>query len=386
MDKLKLIIADRDQAYLKALNNYCLVQKIHSFEVLFISNAEYLKEVLERTEDYIDILLINPNLMVAGLDLTPVKMQISLVEIEASNKHNSGEHKKVISKYQPVDKLINQVLQLFNEENPEKDISVSERQSDTKVVLFYSPLGGSGNTLSSIAASTIAAILRKKVLYLNLENISSHHMVLPKEDTIGASRLYYAIKKRNSNLMLKLESAKSIDSYSNLHYISPPDSMMDLEEFDIYDIKHLIQVLRGSKTYEYVFIDISSQINAKNRFLMEECDYLTLVLTTTPVSAIKASLLERELQNNKLAIEITKKITVIQNEYLQEKSISDDPNFNFLNTKVAYRMPATENIYIDGDMGLRLNMESDFVKVISKYVAQLVNSNQKEELLWKEKV
>lgn len=383
MKKLKFVFVDNDEAYLNAINKYLLVHKLNSLQVIFASNHGYLKELLENQDTPFDLLLIQPDMLSADIDLKRVGMTVLLSE----TSNNSLAHQfKSINKFQPADKLINQLLELLSEESPDFPLAYNEQQSGTRIILFYSPAGGVGTTVTCISAAMMTAKLGKGVLYLNLENLPSQQLILPTQGALTSSRLYYAIKKKSNNLSLKLETIKLVDIDTGLHYLAPPDSMLDLEELNLEDLHQLILALRLSKAYEYVFIDISSHFNYKSKYLMETCDLVTLITSNSKASQTKALLLERELRSNKLAQEVTKKLTVILNQYQLPPTIEEKGNgYGFLDTSVEFRLPWVEDFYVIKDQRLRPNLNNGYGKVISQYVARLINSNKRDEGLWKKR-
>lgn len=379
--KIYIAFADRDEAYLKAISNYLLIQRLNNVQVMFATGEGYLKQLLEDQEKPFDLLLIHPDMLNSGIDF---KRAAATVLLSETSTNPLTKDFKCIGKYQAADKLINQLLELISEAIPEATAASIDLHKGTRTILFYSPAGGSGTTVACMAAAMVTAKLGKRVLYLSLENIPSQQLLLASQGN-SSSRLYYALKKKDSSLLLKLEALRLVDSSSGLHYLAPPDSLLDLEELEIGDISQLLQSLRSVKAYEFVFVDISSHFNSRCKFLLETCDLITLVISNSRASSAKARLLERELISNNLAAAVRKKLTVIQN-YVQplafEKVCS---RYSFLDTGVEFRLPIEEELFVLRDQVLRLNLDNGYGNGISQYVSQLINRNKRDEGLWKSK-
>lgn len=382
MKKFNIVFADRDEAYLKAISNYLLIQRLNTLRVMLASNEGHLKQLLDSQENPVDLLLIHPDMLTSGIDLQRAIMTVLLSE---TSDNPLAIELKSISKYQPADKLISQLLELLSEGSPEVPITYTDSQKRTSLILFYSPAGGSGTTVACIAAAMVAAKLGKRVLYLNLENLPSQQLLLPSHGNSSSSRLYYAIKKKSSNLPLKLESLKLVDVNSGLHYLAPPDSMLNLEELTLEDIQQLVLSLRLGRTYEFVFVDVSSHFNNRSKFLMETCDLMTLIISSSRSSKTKTLLLERELRSNNLAGEVGKKLTIVQNNHQLSVLEEESNSFSFLDAGVEFRLPQAEDLFVIKEQQLRLNLDNSYGKGISQYVSQLINRNKRDVGLWKNK-
>ena len=105
-----------------------------------------------------------------------------------------------IKKYQKSQALVNNIL-LRHAENTGKTEALVGK-SLTQVAAFYSPAGGTGKTVLSLATATAAASMGLRVLYLNLEEIDSVGGVLGR--TAGSlSEVYLALKTRRMNAGVK---------------------------------------------------------------------------------------------------------------------------------------------------------------------------------------
>ena len=375
MFRTKIVIVDKDQAYLKALNNYFFIHKLHSFEVMVISSLSKLKELLAGLEENIELLLINSQLNIEELDLSRVFKTIPLLEIESTDTVGGT---KGIYKYQPGDKLVNALLEQLSEVKTNIGLLPQNKYSEAKLVLFTSPSGGGGTTSTCIAAATTVAALGQRTLYLNFEGIPSHQLLLQYKEGTSSSALYYSLKKKSKSIALKLESNKALDVANGLSFLAPPDSLMDIDELNLEDIKLLFEAIRQSKSYDYVFIDTSSQFNNKSKLMLEECDYAVMIIPTSEMAYEKAYLLEREFNSNKIMDCIIRKLTIIQNEYPMLGGYTANSNVQFLGKRPEFLLPICDNLFIKKDKGLAFNMDSEFFRVISRYAGHLVKDKLKD--------
>ncbi len=375
MDRFRLVVADGDQCYLKALNTYFLSQRLNSIEIIAISEYERLVKQLQMTEESIDLLLINKELLLPELNVSKAAVVVQLLEDRGATEGKPPQ--EGIYKYQPMDRLVNQILQLLSEKKPDKNLLLHKKEDAPKILLFYSPSGGIGLTAACIAAARATASLGGKVLYLNLENIPSHSLLLKPHDTLNASKLYYAIKKRSNNMILKLEANVLLDAASGLQYLAPPDSLLESEELMVEDLQLLLRLLRDSRIYDYIFIDSSPQFNTRTKFLMEECDSMVLMSEASTIGSLKLSMLERELMRNKLDAKIADKLVLLVKAY-SEGEEAKTPRLS-INAVAKYMLPAMTDIYVKRAQGLDFNKESEFIRTMAAFAGDLINSNRRKE-------
>ena len=145
------------------------------------------------------------------------------------------------------------------------------------------------------------------------------------------------------------------------------------------DIKLLFEGIRQSKDYDYVFIDTSSQFNNKNKLLIEECDHMALIISRSEMSYQKANILEREFASNRLKECILKKLTILQNDFPKHGGCDVNTSIEFFGKRAKFVLPVCEDMLVNNNKSLGLNMDSEFMKVISRYAGHLINSNTKGE-------
>lgn len=82
-----------------------------------------------------------------------------------------GEFKSV-NKYQKAEKLINEILMAYAEKTGWVE-AVSNGDRKTRLLGFYSSVGGSGKTTLAVSAAYVLAARGRRVFYLNAEKINS---------------------------------------------------------------------------------------------------------------------------------------------------------------------------------------------------------------------
>lgn len=289
MARIKMIIADTDAAYLNSLSDFLIASYPQVFEVVTFSKLEYLQSYLSSQENS-GVLLITPELVKPDF-ADPELMQILL----SANPGSVETGTKQIFKYLQGPELVQSILKLFSEGEDHMPMTLTACPKKTKVVAVYSPAGGVGKTTVAVGCSLQTAWEGNSVFYLNLENMPSTELFFATEAEGGLSTVFFYLQERKKNMNLKIEALKKTDPHCQIHYFAPVDSVLDLGEELGEQLTALIQILRNSGVYDYVFIDLSSQINANNLAIMEASDVVLLISTAEPTCQIKVKLWQSEL-------------------------------------------------------------------------------------------
>jgi len=285
--RIPLIVADSNKDYLDSLCDYLLSECSQTFEVISFSNSVYLEQYLAE-QIRSGILLYEPAML--GFSLSEnnlIHIRLSVTPILYKTKERQ------VFKYLSGPLLVQNILQQLSEAEI-GNLPVLAAVKKAKVVAVYSPAGGVGKTTVAVGCSLQIAWEGQKVFYLNLEDLSSTGVFF-KADSGGAlaDALYYLKEKKNPGL--KIKALKAIDQQSKIHYFAPNGSDLDLGEEAAEPLRGLINLLKNSGDYDYVVIDLSSQLNTNNLAALEASDTILLVMTPEPNCQEKVKLFITEL-------------------------------------------------------------------------------------------
>lgn len=316
MPKLYLVIADKDEAYVDGISNYILNNYSHRFQVRSFTQKEYLLDHLSSNERNIDILLLCHDWYNDSI-LKKVHTPILLLEGIMIDDISDCQ---VIKKYQRGDKLVSSIINCFAESNSNNHY-ISDSNKKAKTIAVYSPIGGIGKTSVAVGASIKSAEYGKPVFYLNLENIQSTPNFFDCQGNKNFSNILYYIRDKKKNIILKIEGIRCVDSKYNVHYFTPPNTSIDLNETTVEDIKYLIDTLRLSNDYDKVIIDMSSIIDEKNVSILKDSDEIILVIGLEDLSITKTNFFIQELKmiSKRSGVDLLGKTTIALNKYSQNK-------------------------------------------------------------------
>lgn len=291
MGRLRIVIADTDEGYVQGLSDY--ISSFHSarFEITTFTCFEFLREFLLRKEKSVELLLISPEMYSSGI----LAEQVSSVALLAPGSFTAeARGLRVINKYQHVEKIMSDIAQVFSESQTSQTFLAGGNRK-AKVVGVYSPGGGTGKTTVALCCSIQSALRGQKVFYLNLESLPVIPDFFERNHQRSFSRALYYIKEKSSNLALKIDGVKCIDTRFGIHYFSPVEHPFDMEELTAEEAGMLVETLKSIGQYDFIFVDMSSGFNRLNSAIMGKCQQLLIVSDPQPVAKAKCDSLMQQL-------------------------------------------------------------------------------------------
>ncbi|WP_432408055.1 AAA family ATPase [Wukongibacter sp. M2B1] len=315
MAKLHLIIADMDEYYVESIANYITDNYSQRFQITCITKQNFLSDYFSVNKKEVDILLLSPewytDVFPKEMVNTPIILSRGMLDIEMNGWD-------VINKYQKGDRLVSNIIDCFAERNPDK-YCIIDGEKRTKVISVYSPIGGAGKTSIAVGLSVRAACREKTVFYLNLEDIQSTPHFFDCKTRQNFSNMLYYIKENKKNITLKIEGIRNTDFQHSIHYFSPPDNIMDLNETSPDEIKSLLHQLKISNNYDLIVIDMSSNIDDRNISILKESDQIVLINQHDSLAMMKIDLFLKELEilSKRNKLNLLEKTTIVLNKYLE---------------------------------------------------------------------
>lgn len=295
MNRYNLVICDDDVVFMGSFQKYINKQEENNFKVRCFSSVEYLKKYTPTKED---ILLITPELFFEDLFKYGFKNIIQLV----TPKNQGGDFKNKVQKYQPAINLLNEVKSYADSKGI---IDFSEEINKGKLLTFYSPVGGVGNTILSILTSYILARRHNKVLYINLEDVQSIKAFINcTGNKKNLSHLLCYSNESQSNFTKGLKGIVSTSDEFQFDYFQPFDSVLDIDSFNGEGYE-LINKIINTNIYDYVIMDMGNTTALSNKNILRSSDRLVLTTTQDKIAISKVTnILEQfyDLKNIRLVI------------------------------------------------------------------------------------
>lgn len=265
---IKILILDKNENYLNKLIKFFNVKYSDKLEIY--SFVEYQKAITLLEETKIDIFLVSDYF---DVDIDSIPRRCSVVYLCDTANIELINGVKAICKYQNVDLIYKQILNIYSDNASIKSIVKPASNLKNKIICFNSIGGGSGASTISASCAMYYARLGKKTLYLNLEKFGSSDVFFYGDGQFNMSDVILALKSKKSNLAIKFESYVKKDK-TGVNFFSSAKIALDMLELTIDDITTLISELKD--TYEVIVIDSEFTLDKEIRDMFNKLNILSV--------------------------------------------------------------------------------------------------------------
>jgi len=312
LGRLSLVIADFDAEYIRNLEKYLILNYPRRFDITSFSSPRALHDFLESPASA-DIVLVNSMMYDEKIAQYDRGLVLLLTEDGSGQKMKCPDQTAgSVMKYQHTDRLISEVLRIYSAIS-DSDCTVHGRKR-TYIISVASPAGGTGKSSIAAGCSILCAGRGLKAFYLCLEGTPSTDRFFKGESDQSFSNVIYYLKG-SGPVWLRLESARCTDNRSGVHFFKPPESILEMNEFDEKDSARLLSEFRSSCEYDVVFVDLSPGLSPVNAEVMWRSDIVLLVLDRDPVVESKIDIFSKglDLLESRRKSSLTDKIMPVLN-------------------------------------------------------------------------
>ncbi|MGL5150381.1 MAG: AAA family ATPase [Clostridium sp.] len=338
MKELCLVVYDEDFYYVEEFikffnNNYGTF-----FRVIGVTSKSKLENLIYSGRT-IDILLVNEELRNTSTEISMIKTVITLCE----NHRNNDLDIKKICKYQNGHAICSCIKKIYSSLNQSISFNKNEKM---KVLTLFSPVGGVGKTTLSLLFAIRLTKEGKKVLLLNLEQISSLDIYFNTEDKVNTiADLFY---RASESVEIGKETLNGIikrDSSTNVYYINPVNSTLEIEDSTGNNLIYLLDSIKRQCDFDYVIVDSGSRLDNSLKRLGDYSDKFIGVLEPSNISVVKTKKLLDEFLNDENTILIVNKYHLNgggkifdEHRYLKDKIYSFIAYDNYLSKNESLEM------------------------------------------------
>ncbi len=274
MYKIRLILADPDSKYVDKVAEYINSSFSARIQVSSFTKVDLLEDCLRSSPDKIDVLLAHPEFLRQAPDFYQnIVLVVLLADGAIDQRH---EEFKSVDKFQPGDKLVYQLLNLYSEQNTRVARLVTGSKQ-TKLAAVYSPAGGVGKTSIVLGLAARLSEQGNSVFGLSLETSGSIFAVLSCTGNDALTHILLSLSENVETLPVKAEAYKTRDYLYNLDFFEPPDCFLELSELAAGDLRSLLIGLKHMGKYDVVLIDLDSTADEKLLTVFNCCDEVILV-------------------------------------------------------------------------------------------------------------
>jgi len=269
MDRIKLVIADKDTNYLDQFMDYIRSSDYgRKFSIKSFTREDAFDKYLH-SSDIFDVILATPDFVdmsqKAGLGIPIIVLQESAV---------SGPNKMPeIFKYQALSQLLSQVLSIYLQENESSRQTISGTHN-SRVVSVFSAAGGTGKTTVALNLAARLAEEGQEVFYLNLEYLSSSPVLLAPTASNDFSRLLYYLKAKPAQAQASFESIRKREPALGFDYFDTVQMPREILDMSREDASALVELLCSRGSYDVVVIDLESSSQERILGALEKSDLI----------------------------------------------------------------------------------------------------------------
>lgn len=302
MKKPVVMLVDTDENYLMPIE-LKILEELEEVELMVISDTQYLKEYFSIPRK-IDILIINERLYDTQLQRHTIGNTFILIEDSYRNEIVEQTNIHTIYKYTSVKEIFSQVFS-------NGYIEVNKGENDAKVIMVYSPAGGSGKTTVSLGLAATLKKLNRNVIYINTENIQSFNFLLENNIYCRPGLDKYLVSKDDSlsNFLDESIYNKPFD------YVLPFKQSLSSLNIRFDEIKFLIEKLKETRKYQYIIVDTSNEFNKEKTMLMAYCNKVLILSEQNKSGAIKLNRLKSNIDCSD-----SSKFIFVCNKYKEEEN------------------------------------------------------------------
>ncbi|ROR31764.1 AAA domain-containing protein [Mobilisporobacter senegalensis] len=332
MSNITIALIDTDESYLTPIE----LKFIHSFgdqaKYIVITDINYLEQFFSKPQD-IDIMVIDEKLYDHSYDRHNIG-KIFLLTDDREDQ-NTEECSNRIYKYSSDVEVFNQIIT-----NSPIDKLNLVKDKETKVIMVYSPIGGSGKTALSLGISSALSKTHKKVLYINTETIQSFFIYLQDFHFLSNDKLHNFFTK-DADIISFLSEVIENEFFD---YVLPVRQSISSLNIQLEQYQELIEKLKDIKLYDYIILDTSTEFNAQKTKLMGRCNKIILITGEDSYSKCKiASFLENIDYGgfNRFIF-----VSNVWNSQPSAKAVNMDPNKKFTVSEYIQKWEDSNNVTI----------------------------------------
>ncbi len=318
--QIRLVIGEHDERYLNNLVRFLEKNYLDKLEIFSFSIPEMLENYL--ASGLADVILIDENFGVDAKSAAGYGKTAYLCD-NASETEIDGI--RTIAKFKKPDLIYKDILDLYAEGGNRAAFGSGSGYFGN-LVLVTSCSGGTGASTFSAALARQYAARGKKTLYLNLEPMGNATDFFSGNGNYRFEDIIFALKSRRADILLKMESTVRTDR-SGVCFFEPCSTSMYMLELTHEDIIKTLDTLRGSKTYDYVVIDMNLKISKEFMEILGRMNRIILVQDGGETSNSKfARTMEAiEILESQTKINVTGAMSVVYNRFSSSKSSREIP-------------------------------------------------------------
>lgn len=252
-----IIVADPDEEYLMRLGKFVRndEQWRQKVELQMATTLVHLEELLTISKPL--AVVVAPAWLASVQDITQNHNLFTWDNCDDELVH----HVPQLKKYGSVSSWLEQLLSTCQiNHHGNHRTSNSKSKESTQVIAVYSASGGAGKTTLCLHLSREWLRKRKKVLYINLEEIPSISLFSDLQ-SLQADRMIYVLQQRPEQFAQKWQQWVRKHRDFGFDYTPPIPNILDHKLLNDELLIRFIDVLKKSGQYDKIIVDLNSGVS-----------------------------------------------------------------------------------------------------------------------------
>lgn len=315
MKKTTILLAVKDRKYLEKTEWQLFSLLGNTTMIESVTQENYFLELSKQQKQY-DIAVLEESFFQLGTKkfgnscilLGPVQGEIPA-------------YAKVCEKCELVSEICNE---LHIEAEEKKTVNHMEK---TAGILCYSPIGGAGKTVISLAIAEMLGNKGYKVLYISTENLQNFQYYMENEQRMDAAEFVNYITNQDNSLYLNPKDM----GHDIFDYLLPVDGIVSALGVEEKMYMEFLERILDSRTYDYVVFDSAQNLNEITIGLMEKCQNIICITGQSEEDKFK-------LENFCRCVDCTgKNILYVKNNCQETENLLEkaemEPSLSYMHTK-----------------------------------------------------
>ncbi len=291
MIKKSIVFAAFDEEYVATIEFKLAKLTEERASIEFITDAGCLEAFLERPKK-IDVLILP-----YGIPLPHPEAFSKTSIYYLTEEEMDAENPAYIYKYYSVKRMLEKIDSGL--------ITEAESEKGTKVVGVFSASGGTGKTITALTLAHKLMKKGKRVIYISTVPYQDFTYYIDDASVLGTAFCYQcSINIKNALKIIqdevKNEGFDFLPPFKNL----PVSYQM---KFSVYS--QIVDYLRDKNIYDYIVVELSSELEADKLVFLKNCDWKVLLTTQDKIAVGK---LEALLSN---MLDFDRNILILCNRY-----------------------------------------------------------------------
>ncbi len=310
MTRFKILMADDEISYLSKLELMLLKEYGDEMEIYLVTDRDYLDELF-KTPQKLDVLVINETMWKEEYRKQGIQNIFFLNENETPLSSSAGTIQ--IYKYSSVKNVVHTVNVAIKHL-----ISGNLNRLEAKVILFYSPQGGSGKTTLATGTAKALSKLGNKILYIDAEMLQAFGGFFQNEEWGNRNLINALSSNRVSRDVIEENIIKG-----EVHYLLPLEYSLLSNGIQDMNYYSLIQTVKSQMTYDYIIVDTSSEFNEFKARMIASANHSVITVLQDRQGAEKIEALFRNINvsDKKRYTFVCNKFDINKDNFLTDTSV-----------------------------------------------------------------